>query len=105
MGPYKSTKEALDRGMQLKKAVKEQKNASKGSKWKPPVLALSTPVGVGGLTLQSLMEQEGLDYADAVAVYLAFQDSSKSSPGSRKKPSKETPTETQDTHVAGSSAP
>ncbi|CAE7751229.1 unnamed protein product [Symbiodinium sp. CCMP2592] len=105
MGVYKSTKEALDRGVKLKKVVKEQKTASKSSKWRAPDLPLSTPLGVGGLTLGSLMKQEKLEYPDAVAVYLAFQDTQKSSSPSTKKPSKKTPTETEDTHTACNSAP
>ena len=102
MGANKGTKAALDRGVKLKEVLKEQKNASHSSKWKPPVLALSTPVGVGDLTLGSLMKQEKLEYPDAVAVYLAFQDTQKSSSRSKKKPST---TETDDTKTACSSAP
>ncbi|OLQ08757.1 hypothetical protein AK812_SmicGene7744 [Symbiodinium microadriaticum] len=104
MGGYKSTKEALERGVKFKKVLKEQKGASKPSKWKPPTISLSTPVGVGGLTLGSLMKQEKLDYADAVCVYLAYQDSLKSS-GRTKKPAAPDTEKPEDTQSAGNSVP
>ena len=104
MGGYKSTKEALERGVKFKKVLKEQKGASKPSKWKPPTIPLSTPVGVGGMTLESLMKQEKLDYADAVCVYLAYQDSLKSS-GRTKKPAAPDTEKLEDTQSAGNSVP
>ncbi|CAE7294668.1 unnamed protein product [Symbiodinium sp. CCMP2592] len=73
----KSTKEALDRGLKFKQAVRDSKNASSSSKWKPPSIPLTTPVGVADMTLRDLMKKEKLSYADAVTVYLSFQQSLK----------------------------
>ena len=73
----KSTKQALDRGLKYKQAVRDQRNASSSSKWKPPSIPLTTPVGVEDMTLQDMMKKEKLSYADAVTVYLALQESLK----------------------------
>ena len=73
----KETKEALERGVKLTTAVKDVKAGptSKASKWRPPDIPLTTDVGGVGLTLGGLMKKEELTYADAVRVYLAYQDS------------------------------
>ena len=94
----KSTKEALARGLKFKQAVKDLKNASSSSKWKPPSIPLTTPVGIADMTLDDMMKKEKLSYADAVTVYLAFQES-------LKKPSKK-PSKSQDanTNSSGESA-
>ncbi|CAE7258137.1 unnamed protein product, partial [Symbiodinium necroappetens] len=57
-----------------------------------------------GMTLESLMKQEKLDYADAVCVYLAYQDSLKSS-GRTKKPAAPDTEKLEDTQSAGNSVP
>ena len=94
----KATKQALERGSKYKEALRTQKTASSSSKWKPPKIPLTTPVGVEDMTLQDMMKKEKLSYADAVTVYLAFQDSLKKS---SKKPSK---TEKANTNSSGESA-
>ena len=56
----KSTKEALARGLKFKQAVKDLKNASSSSKWRPPSIPLTTPVGIADMTLDDMMKKEKL---------------------------------------------
>lgn len=53
--------------------------SSKPAKWKPPSIPLNTEVGVGGLTIKALMDSEKLTYEEAVTVYLAFQETKRTS--------------------------
>ena len=81
MGPYKGTRDALKNGVQLRAALADVKNnvSSKPAKWKPPSIPLNTEVGVGGLTIKALMDSEKLTYEEAVTVYLAFQETKRTS--------------------------
>ncbi|CAE7298093.1 unnamed protein product, partial [Symbiodinium sp. KB8] len=99
MGPYKGTRDALKNGVQLRAALADVKNkvSTKPAKWKPPSIPLNTEVGVGGLTLKTLMASEKLTYEEAVTVYLAFQETKRtskpSSPASTKGAEPESPGE------------
>ena len=70
-------KEVLERGVKLRKALKDQRldTSSKPSDMKIPDIPLDTDVGGVGLTLSGLMKKENLTYHDACAVYMAYQES------------------------------
>ncbi|CAE7770667.1 unnamed protein product [Symbiodinium sp. CCMP2592] len=84
----KATKQALDRGLKYKEALRDHKTAapSSSSKWRPPSIPLTTPVGVADMTLGDMMKKEKLSYPDAVTVFLAFNESLAKKPS--KKPKK-----------------
>ena len=86
VNPHKGTAQALKRGVQFKAALADVKNnvTPKPAKWKAPSIPLKTQVGVGGLTIKSLMDDEKITYEEAVQVYLAFQDSQRSPASSKK---------------------
>ena len=83
VNPQKGTAQALKRGVQFKAALSDVKNnvSPKPAKWKAPSIPLKTQVGVGGLTIKTLMDSEKITYEEAVQVYLAFQESQRSPAG------------------------
>ena len=86
VNPHKGTAQALKRGVQFKSALADVKNnvSPKPAKWKAPSISLKTQVGVGGLTIKTLMDSENITYEEAVQVYLAYQDSQRSPASSKK---------------------
>ena len=83
-------KEALERGMKLQKALKDQRldTSSKPSDMEIPDIPLDTDMGGVGLTLGGLMKKENLTYHDACIVYMAYQDSLNTPPGPKPKAKK-----------------
>ena len=86
VNPHKGTAQALKRGVQFKSALADVKNnvSPKPAKWKAPSIPLKTQVGVGGLTIKTLMDSENITYEEAVQGYLAYQDSQRSPASSKK---------------------
>ena len=86
VNPHKGTAQALERGVQFKAALADVKNnvSPKPAKWKAPSIPLKTQVGVGGLTIKTLMDSENITYEEAVQGYLAYQDSQRSPASSKK---------------------